>query len=116
MVGGFLDQISSFAHILEDGRYENESWRNTLVQPVQLPDFEHVQVSTRLLTTAPAGNDDDGNASLWYPDGSVALQLREQISKQVQLTVEDVNVDHDDVRIRDLVRRKRKKEKKRRNL
>jgi hypothetical protein len=48
------------------------------------------------LTTALAGNDDDGNALLWYPDGSVALQLREQISKQVQLTVEDVNVDHED--------------------
>ena len=91
MVGVFLDQISNFARLPEDGRSKSESWRYMMVQPVRLPDIEHIHVSMNLSTSAGK------NVSLWYPDGSVALELREQISRQVQIMVKNVNVDHDDV-------------------
>ena len=126
MVRVFLDQISNFAHLPEDAKSKEESWRNTLVQPVRIPDIEHIHVKTSLLTTLKRTkvenhHDKDKNidmccSSLWYPDGSVALELREQISRQVQLTVCDVNVDHDDVQIRDMQRKKRRKKKKIKDL
>ena len=100
----FLDQISSFAHLPEDSSSKHETWRNALVQPVRIPDIEHVHVSTKILSP--------GQESLWYPDGSIALELREQVLRQVQLTVQDINVDFDDVRIRDLQRKKQRKKKK----
>ena len=81
-----------------------------MVQPVRLPDIEHIHVSMNLSTSAGK------NVSLWYPDGSVALELREQISRQVQVTVKNVNVDHDDVKIRDLKRKQKKKDEKKRNV
>mmetsp|Transcript_23658 Transcript_23658/g.29803 ORF Transcript_23658/g.29803 Transcript_23658/m.29803 type:complete len:125 (-) Transcript_23658:84-458(-) len=114
----FLDQISSFAHLPEDGRSKHEPWRNTLVQPVTI-DIEHIQVPTKILLSPPDGcrrgqkSSLSSSSSLLYPDGSVALELREQISRQVRLTVKDVNVDFDDVRIRDLQRKKQRKKKKR---
>ena len=159
MVNIFLDQIAIRAHLPKDKKSstsEEASWTKTLVHTVNLPDFDHINVSVKMLGSY---NDDDyyinstlakssnfstkdtgitaatttvslfpsdnlvisdkqrycqsGNASennlisssFLYPDGSVALKLREQISKQVQLNVKDVNIDYDDVRVRDSIRK-----------
>lgn len=111
MVKVFLDQISSFAHVPEEECSKNEPWRNTLVQSVSLPDFEHIDVATDLLSKPKNKNTTatTKNGSLWYPDGSVGLELREQISEQVRLSINNANVDHNDVRVRDKKHTKRKK-------
>lgn len=140
MVNVFLDQIASCAHLPKDGSTHSESWRKALVHTVSLPDIDHINVSvkvmasvsksssllegittTTLATTSSeateqseCSQDDNGmvtTSSLWYPDGSVALELREQISRQVQHTVNDINVDYSDVRVRDLIRKRNTKKK-----
>ena len=139
MVNVFLDQIASCAHLPKDGSTHSESWRKALVHTVSLPDIDHINVSVRVMATVSKSSslmegattttltttsseateqndcskDDDfiATSSLWYPDGSVALELREQISRQVQHNVNDVNVDYSDVRVRDLIRKRNTKKK-----
>ena len=67
MVKVFLDQITSFVHLPEEESSKNEPWRSTLVQPVSLPDFEHIDVTTDALYKSK-NKTSTNNGSLWYPD------------------------------------------------
>mmetsp|Transcript_24871 Transcript_24871/g.30566 ORF Transcript_24871/g.30566 Transcript_24871/m.30566 type:complete len:139 (-) Transcript_24871:177-593(-) len=115
MVGAFLDQISTFAHRPEDSKSKNEYWRNTLVQTVNLPDIEHIPMSIHSLEYSKQQQNEKGiassssssqlilsSSSLLYPNGTVSLELKQQISKQMEHTVKDMTIDYDDIRMRDL--------------
>lgn len=111
VVSVFLDQISNFAHVHDENNIthhdKEELWKSTLVQQIHLPDFEHVNIpnDNNILNS-------NKNASMLYPDGTISLVMKEQISKQVQNLTKNLNSDLDyDVRFKHL-RRKVKKRKK----
>ena len=103
----YLDQITtSSAHLLsttEEGGEDDEAWRRTLVQPVAIPDLDHVSVRTRLKNGQQNGQR-SRSEEVMRPDGSVARELRDEIARRIRdlpQQQDPIVADADDMRERD---------------
>jgi len=73
----FLDHIRTTLQDNPSHQENNpleENWRSTLIQPIKIPDLEHLTVKHSIF--AP-------HEEIWRPDGSISRAFRDQILNHV---------------------------------
>lgn len=94
----FLDHIATTAHSATKNNNNSqngytETWRNTLIQPVAIPDISHINVRNTFLKSKP---------QVWRPDGSITQSVRGEIVRQVKEIPRDFTVDIEDMKVREM--------------
>ena len=103
----FLDHINTSICIPWGEKIEDEAWRHTLVQPIKIPNLDHVGVKNTLLEDDIKNNGMNTTVfhtkAVMQPDGSVSSDLKQNISKQViAFMPKNCFKDANDIKYRDI--------------